>query len=579
MSNIRVDLGTPIKNGMEVVFRSPVDCSQVTGLIVYYNGGSQEFMFADAHGENVGIIDHLFAENVAVKVILDVTTGMAFVQNADTNTYLEGRFAKLEQADTGIRDRISIVEQNIASTDRKVYELETSTNDRFATVEGEVDTIQEDAERLEQRTGVLEKGISNLTNNVGDIYNTVGEQGENISAIKREIAPHSIICNPSGTVIPISDQSILPLRGVKLFGKTKQSTTPTPDAPVAFEHAGGSKENIEVKMTGKNLLFGVPYESTSQSLTFAYSNNIATFKGTSTKNVGISECNPNSEFLLPAGTYTLSLNRTSGSGTVSVISYGLKTGTGYGSWILGGKAYNEYTSGSAQKRTFTLTNDTRVWFYVAGGNGTYNHTFSFQLECGTNSTAFEPYQAQSPITIDNYGGLKGITGGGCDEIDFGKAKYVKRIIERTFDSSDIFSSTDYNFANNYNNFNPKPKLNTPVMCSHATGVTINAGGNLLIPRTQFTSMGIEDETAFAAWVAEQSTTDNPFVIYYEAETPVEESLPIAAQATYNNWKPYDTTSVFMSEPSVEMQVEYVADTKKYIDNKFNELATAIVALG
>lgn len=95
--NIRVDLNTPIKDGTEVVFRSPVDCSQVTGLKVYYPGAdgnttSQEFVLADAHGNNVGDIDHLFAENVAVKVILDVTTGMAFVQNADTNAYLEGRF-------------------------------------------------------------------------------------------------------------------------------------------------------------------------------------------------------------------------------------------------------------------------------------------------------------------------------------------------------------------------------------------------------------------------------------------------------------------------------------------------------
>ena len=90
--NIRVDLNTPINDGTEVVFRSPVDCSQVTGLIVYYDGGSQEFMFADAHGYNVGNIDHLFAENVVVKVILDVTTSMAFVQNADTNAYLEWRF-------------------------------------------------------------------------------------------------------------------------------------------------------------------------------------------------------------------------------------------------------------------------------------------------------------------------------------------------------------------------------------------------------------------------------------------------------------------------------------------------------
>ena len=97
--NIRVDLTTPIKDGTEVVFRSPVDCSQITGLIVYVtengNTTSQEFALADAHGNNVGDIDHLFAENAVVKVILDVAHSMAFVQNADTNAYLEGRFADI----------------------------------------------------------------------------------------------------------------------------------------------------------------------------------------------------------------------------------------------------------------------------------------------------------------------------------------------------------------------------------------------------------------------------------------------------------------------------------------------------
>lgn len=92
--NIRVDLNTNIADGSEVVFRSPADCSQVTGLVIYHNDGKTEFAFADAHGNNVGDIDHLFAENAVVKVILDVTAGMAFVQNADTNAYIESTFIK-----------------------------------------------------------------------------------------------------------------------------------------------------------------------------------------------------------------------------------------------------------------------------------------------------------------------------------------------------------------------------------------------------------------------------------------------------------------------------------------------------
>lgn len=98
MSNIRVDVGYTIHDGSELKFRSPVSCSAITGLIVYYPGTdgnitSKVFALADAHGNNVGDIDHLFAENVVVKVILDVTTGMAFVQNADTNAYLEAQLA------------------------------------------------------------------------------------------------------------------------------------------------------------------------------------------------------------------------------------------------------------------------------------------------------------------------------------------------------------------------------------------------------------------------------------------------------------------------------------------------------
>lgn len=98
MANIRIDLNYAIKDGTKVVFRSPCDCTEITGMIVYYvEDGvqtSKEFTLADAHGENVGDIPNLFASDAVVKVILDVTHGMAFVQNADTNAYIERTFVK-----------------------------------------------------------------------------------------------------------------------------------------------------------------------------------------------------------------------------------------------------------------------------------------------------------------------------------------------------------------------------------------------------------------------------------------------------------------------------------------------------
>lgn len=100
MANIRIDLEATVINGQALTFKSPADCSQVTGLIIYYPDGntttSKVFKFVDAHGVDVGSgTISLFAANVLVKVVLDIDEGKAYVQNADTNAYLEGEFKNL----------------------------------------------------------------------------------------------------------------------------------------------------------------------------------------------------------------------------------------------------------------------------------------------------------------------------------------------------------------------------------------------------------------------------------------------------------------------------------------------------
>ena len=101
MANIKVNSLIPVFDGQPITFKAPADCSQVSGLIVCYPDGdataSKVFQFADAHGNNVGDLD-LFSADAVVKVVLDIEKSMAFVQNADTNAYLEGRFAQLENA-------------------------------------------------------------------------------------------------------------------------------------------------------------------------------------------------------------------------------------------------------------------------------------------------------------------------------------------------------------------------------------------------------------------------------------------------------------------------------------------------
>lgn len=94
MPNIRVDTSYTVKDGSEVVFTAPCNCSEIDGLKVYYPDGEKEFVFKDAHGNALTGIGEAFAEGALVKTILDVTKGFAYIQNADTNSYIEGTFVK-----------------------------------------------------------------------------------------------------------------------------------------------------------------------------------------------------------------------------------------------------------------------------------------------------------------------------------------------------------------------------------------------------------------------------------------------------------------------------------------------------
>lgn len=92
MANIKVDVDYTIKDGSEVSFTAPCDCTAVTGLKVYHHGGSKVFTFRDSLGNNLIGTGNLFAAGAIVKVILNVTNGHAYIQNADTNAYLEAQF-------------------------------------------------------------------------------------------------------------------------------------------------------------------------------------------------------------------------------------------------------------------------------------------------------------------------------------------------------------------------------------------------------------------------------------------------------------------------------------------------------
>ena len=492
MSNIRVDLSTPIFDGAEVVFRSPVDCSQVTGLIVYYAGGSQEFMFADAHGNNVGDIDHLFAENVAVKVILDVTTSMAFVQNADTNAYLEGRFAIIE----------------------------------------------------------------------GTI-------------------PPGIVCDAIGNPIVLTDSANHKLQGLNLYGKTTQNGTPTPDAPVALESAG-KDGSVEVKVMGKNLFDG------SVDYTSVYDG----------------KCSWNNEALTVTGYIVYMKIPVKPNTTYSFSCESVRSGNTGGGIYIRAKDIDDKTisdlvdlsntlNPAAKFTTPSNTASVNIMFYGSGlvEDETNYATFTkIQLEIGTTATEYEPYKEPQILTVPTPNSLPGI-GEYRDEIDFTRGVYVQRIKELVLkgtESSEIAvgSYTIYPGDRLVNNSglvmaccNCYPGFAWDdlwrIKENETTIGVATAGGNGIRFVDNVNLPGL-DISAFRQFLKDRYAEGNPVIVQYVLAEPIETPLTAEQLEAYENANLHTHKPITTITCEADMKVEYVADTKAYIDNKFNELAAAIV---
>ena len=100
MANIKINSPCPLYDGMPVTFKAPCDCTAVTGIVVYYGEEGKTFTFRDAHANDLTGIGNLFAAGAYVAVLLDTGNGHAYIQNADTNRYVEERLASIGEGET-----------------------------------------------------------------------------------------------------------------------------------------------------------------------------------------------------------------------------------------------------------------------------------------------------------------------------------------------------------------------------------------------------------------------------------------------------------------------------------------------
>lgn len=123
----------------------------------------------------------------------------------------------------------------------------------------QIEVVKASAEATESR--ILDEIEAKGTNTLASIPNDYTALGEAVGALTRMAAP-GIVCEAEGTSIVVEDASNMPVQNLRIFGRSTQDGTPTPEAPVEIK----SVENPIVTVGDQTLnithtLHGIPVTS------------------------------------------------------------------------------------------------------------------------------------------------------------------------------------------------------------------------------------------------------------------------------------------------------------------------------
>lgn len=209
---------------------------------------------------------------------------------------------------------------------------------------------------------------------------------------------------------------------------------------------------------------------------------------------------------------------------------------------------------------------------------------NIQLEYGSEATDFVPYQDLRSTSLSTPNGLPGLpvdSDGNytdsngqqwiCDEMDFKRGKYVQRIGKRVMDGSEHWWKAS---KQTYQIFGTDVKDNKglPGLCNRFTIRNVHGlelGCETQTKGTIYLTTGHETIEELKAWL-----NTNPVTVLYVLNTSIETDIPEETMTAYRNLYTNYPSTVIQNDSGAGMEVEYVADTKSYIDNKLKELIQA-----
>lgn len=402
------------------------------------------------------------------------------------------------------------------------------------------------------------------------------EKVQNLS-VQGAIA-QAIMRDADGTVISVTDASNQALRGLRIFGKSIQDGTPTPDAPVEIVNvgAGGS---VEVKVLGKNIVSDLTYlNSGTDYASLVKANDTGAVK--------------------QGETYTISVTLTA---TAETKAYWNDVSGFYVHELInvsaGTKRYSKTFTALADGETGT----SRILLSKSStGDGVIITPSDCQIEHGAAMTGYELCTDQSVVvsTPDGLPGLPVTSGGNytdadgqewiCDEVDLGRGVYVQRIGKLDLSTiSTWVRGTGNGWANlsAFHSANAVPKAvpvegyetKANIMCNRLmiekpgriAGKIVNSVGHGMGASIYVSVEGVETAEDLIAYLDENET-----IVQYALATPVETPLTDAEKNAYAALHSNKPNTTIYNDAGAYMAAEYVADTKIYIDQHTGGSTTA-----
>lgn len=400
----------------------------------------------------------------------------------------------------------------------------------------------------------------------------------------------AIIETASGEVVSVADSAAAKLRGLRIYGKSVQDGVPTPDSPVEIESVGDGGD-IGVKIQGKNLIYTTSVTSTNGVTISKNDDGTFTLNGTVTgSNAGIYFFGKHDQpkQLLPNGSYKYKVD-------------GLFDNDAYAIRSIDNGNQAQVINGDVLTYSYPIY---QVLVVLRLGNTYDNVIIKPMLVYGDDMPdEFVPGIEPQILTYPTPNGLPGIpvdSGGNytdengqqwyCDIVDFAAGTYTKNVdyvdlknyaftLNATWTNrNDTLAFAYARVKSNkkivgtlsnklvYAKWNTLPDSVSEYRISVENIIPNETIVYVILPKTEFP--GEIDSSAVNNYLS----TAGIYALV-PLETPTETDLTpeqITAYAALTTYKP-NTTVTTDSSPAAGVSVDYVADPKAYIDNKFSAL--------